>query len=56
MTTTLHSLTRAFATSGRIDAILLRPGRDEPVRAVAAVQAIAGRGLEGDRQAASTCR
>ena len=56
MTTTLHSLTRAFATSGRVDAILLRPGRDEPVRAVAAVQAIAGRGLEGDRQAARAPR
>ena len=48
---TLHALTRAFATSGRLDAILLRPGRDLPVQSVADTLAIAGRGLGGDRHA-----
>jgi MOSC domain-containing protein YiiM len=48
---TLHSLTRAFATTGRLDAILLRPARDAPVQAVTAALAIAGRGLQGDRHA-----
>ena len=48
---TLHTLTRAFATTGRVDAILLRPGRDRPVHAVTETLAIAGRGLQGDRHA-----
>jgi MOSC domain-containing protein YiiM len=47
----LHALTRAFATNGRIDTILLRPGREMPVQAVAEALAIAGRGLTGDRHA-----
>lgn len=53
---TLHALTRAFATSGRLDAILLRPGRDLPVQAVADALAIAGRGLGGDRHAERAAR
>jgi MOSC domain-containing protein YiiM len=48
---TLHALTRAFATHGRLDAILLRPGRDLPMQAMAEAQAVAGRGLSGDRHA-----
>jgi MOSC domain-containing protein YiiM len=47
----LLPLTRAFVTAGRLDAILLRPARDAPVRAVGEALAIAGRGLEGDRHA-----
>ncbi len=47
----LHSLTRAFATTGLVEAILLRPARDAPVQSVGEVLAIAGRGLEGDRHA-----
>ncbi len=53
---TLHALTRAFATTGRLDAILLRPGRDLQVQSVAEVQAIAGRGLDGDRHAERAAR
>jgi MOSC domain-containing protein YiiM len=48
---TLLALTRAFATTGRLDAILLRPGRDAPVQAVNDAQVVAGRGLAGDRHA-----
>ena len=54
--TTLHALTRSFATPGRLDAILLRPARDAPVRSVAEALAIAGRGLEGDRHADRAAR
>lgn len=53
---TLHTLTRAFATTGRVEAILLRPARDAPVLAVDQVQAIAGRGLAGDRHAERATR
>lgn len=52
----LHALTRAFATTGRLDAILLRPGRGLPAQAVAEAQAIAGRGLGGDRHAERASR
>jgi MOSC domain-containing protein YiiM len=47
----LHALTRAFASHGHLDAILLRPGRDLPVQAVAEALAVPGRGLTGDRHA-----
>lgn len=48
----LRQLTRQFARSGHLEAILLRPGRDLPVVSVPTVEALAGRGLHGDRAAA----
>jgi MOSC domain-containing protein YiiM len=48
----LRRLLRHFATPGRIEAIVLRPARDRPALSVAATQALAGRGLDGDRSAA----
>ncbi|MEO6747941.1 MAG: MOSC domain-containing protein [Caldimonas sp.] len=50
--TDLRALTQRFATSGRLEAIFLRPRRGEPVRAVDSVEALAGLGLAGDRSAA----
>jgi MOSC domain-containing protein YiiM len=41
----LRRLLRHFATTGRIEAIVLRPARDRPALSVAATQALAGRGL-----------
>ena len=55
-TPTLQTLTRAFATAGRLDAILLRPARDAPVQSVQQAEAVAGRGLGGDRHAAQAPR
>jgi MOSC domain-containing protein YiiM len=52
----LLPVTRAFATTGRLDAILLRPARDAPVRAVGEALVIAGRGLQGDRHAERASR
>jgi MOSC domain-containing protein YiiM len=49
----LRQLTRQFAHEGRIEAIFLRPARDVPAVLVASALAIAERGLEGDRSAAS---
>lgn len=48
----LRALTTRFPRHGRLEAILLRPARAAPMRSVEAAQAIAGRGLEGDRSAA----
>jgi MOSC domain-containing protein YiiM len=48
----LLALTATFARAGRLEAILLRPARGAPMRAVDAVQALPSRGLEGDRSAA----
>ncbi|AMM24961.1 MOSC domain-containing protein [Variovorax sp. PAMC 28711] len=45
----LRELTARFPRAGRLDAILLRPERRVPMRSVPHVQAIVGRGLEGDR-------
>ena len=49
----LRALTTQFPHAGRLDAILLRPARREPVIAVESAVAVAGRGLEGDRSAAA---
>lgn len=48
----LRSLTARFPRAGRIEAIHLRPGRDQAVVTVPFVRALAERGLEGDRSAA----
>jgi len=45
----LRELTAQFPNPGRLDAIWLRPARRAPIVSVESVQAIAGRGLEGDR-------
>ena len=49
--TDLRALTREFPFDGRLDAILLRPGRDLPMLRPAHAQALVGFGLEGDRSA-----
>jgi MOSC domain-containing protein YiiM len=46
---TLRDLTTQFIQAGKLEAIYLRPARGEPCRQVSTVQAIAGKGLEGDR-------
>ncbi len=48
----LRSLTRRFPRAGRLEAIYLRPGRDEAAVSVASAFALAERGLQGDRSAA----
>jgi len=50
----LHQLVQQFAHPGRLDAIFLRPGRREPVKAVQQAQALVDRGLSGDRAADKT--
>ncbi|WP_284615468.1 MOSC domain-containing protein [Aquabacterium humicola] len=52
----LHALVRRFPHAGRLEAIVLRPARDAPAIEVDAVQAIAGRGLDGDRRALRATR
>ena len=47
----LRELTTRFPHAGRLDAILLRPGRGVPAVRVDEALAIAGRGLDGDRSA-----
>jgi MOSC domain-containing protein YiiM len=47
----LHELARQFPHPGRLDAIYLRPERRVPVLSVLETQAIAQRGLQGDRTA-----
>jgi MOSC domain-containing protein YiiM len=47
----LRTLTTRFPRAGRIELILLRPGRHEPAHAVDTATARAFRGLEGDRTA-----
>ena len=48
----LRALTRRFPRAGRLEAIILRPGRDQPAVDVPSALALADRGLEGDRSAA----
>lgn len=45
----LRALTRQWPRMGRLEAIVLRPGRGLPAVEAEAVEAIAGRGLQGDR-------
>jgi MOSC domain-containing protein YiiM len=52
MSADLRAMTQRFPHPGTLEAILLRPARGTPVQAVDAVQAIATRGLAGDRSAA----
>ena len=47
--TDLRQLSRQFAAAGRLQAILLRPGRGRPALAVDRAEAHAGQGLVGDR-------
>ena len=48
----LRALTSRFPRAGRVEAIVLRPGRESPAVAVASALALVDRGLEGDRSAA----
>jgi MOSC domain-containing protein YiiM len=50
----LRALSARFAGTGTLEAIYLRPGRGMPAMRVDAAQALAGRGLQGDRSAART--
>lgn len=50
----LRSLTRRFASAGRLHAIGLRPGRGQAMLAVDQAQAVLGCGLVGDRACRST--
>jgi MOSC domain-containing protein YiiM len=47
----LRDLCQKFVTTGRIDAIVLRPARQQPAVLVTQVQAVPGYGLIGDRRA-----
>ena len=49
----LRALTRQFPHPGTLQAIFLRPARQQPVVSAASAQAIEGKGLVGDRSAAS---
>lgn len=49
---TLRALTRRFPRAGRLDAIVLRPARDEPAFTVPEAEVLVQRGLQGDRGAA----
>lgn len=53
---TIQTLTQHFSQTGRIEAIFLRPAREEPCISVASTNAIAGKGLAGDRTANTTSR
>jgi MOSC domain-containing protein YiiM len=46
----LRDLSNRFATVGRLDAIVLRPARQQPAHFVDEVEAVPGYGLMGDRR------
>lgn len=46
----LRSLTARFPRAGRLEAIVLRPGRDVPGVSVLSARALAERGIEGDHR------
>jgi MOSC domain-containing protein YiiM len=48
----LRQLSTRFPLAGRLEAILLRPGRGQPVLQPAECRAVEGQGLEGDRTSA----
>lgn len=48
----LRTLISRHPTPGRLEQLLLRPARGQPGLAVEAAEALAGRGLRGDRSAA----
>jgi len=48
----LRSLTARFPRAGRLEAIVLRPGRERPAVLAPTAVALAHRGLQGDRSAA----
>jgi MOSC domain-containing protein YiiM len=48
----LHELLRRFPHSGRVEALLLRPGRGLAALSVAQALFVEGAGIEGDRSAA----
>jgi len=50
----LRTLTRRFASPGRLQTIVLRPARGQPAQAVDRVEARAGQGLVGDRSVRRT--
>lgn len=50
----LRHLTGQFIRAGRVEAIFLRPARGAPIESVSSVVAVAGRGLLGDRSAATS--
>ena len=52
----LRALTRQFPRAGRLEAIVLRPARRVGARSVDEALAWAGRGLQGDRSAATPPR
>ena len=52
----LRQLTRQFPHAGRVQAIVLRPGRGVPVLSVPRALAVVDRGLQGDRSAEATPR
>jgi len=52
--TDLRSLTRTFVRVGTVDAIFLRPARGVPTVAAASAEAVAGRGLVGDRMSTAS--
>lgn len=54
MPATLRDLTSRFPHSGRLERIVLRPGRSEPAHCVEEALALPGQGLQGDRSAQSS--
>lgn len=51
---TLRELTAGHTATGRLDAIVLRPGKGQAAVLVEAAVAVAGQGLQGDRRMAAT--